>query len=136
MKEKALYIIIGVLIAVVIMQWHEGPPPVQAQAEGTNIIAVREDRIYLDENGGIWQIGGPPPNDNPGWVYSGSIALPVPADEVKIWSASIIVTTDNHALYNAGTHWIDYGPCPGSAPVPTEGTSLGDLKARYGDGKK
>jgi hypothetical protein len=32
MKDKVLYIIIGVLIGVVVMQWQQGPQTAQAQA--------------------------------------------------------------------------------------------------------
>lgn len=32
MKDKVLYIIMGVLIGVVVMQWQQGPETVQAQA--------------------------------------------------------------------------------------------------------
>ena len=35
MRERTLYIIIGTLIGVIIMQWRQGPQPVQAQAPST-----------------------------------------------------------------------------------------------------
>jgi hypothetical protein len=48
-KDKALYIIIGVLIGIVVMQWNQGPQTAQAQTPG-EILGYQVAVEYNDGN--------------------------------------------------------------------------------------
>jgi hypothetical protein len=60
MRDKVLYIIIGVLIGVVVMQWQQGPQPVQAQApepiNGWKVFGGDRDRhfVVMLSNGDVY----------------------------------------------------------------------------------
>lgn len=66
MRERTLYIIIGVLIGVIIMQWQQGPQPAQAQTMDVEYHAIAGDAygnrpayIYaLYPNGDVYRRGG------------------------------------------------------------------------------
>ncbi len=104
MKDKLPYIIIGVLIGVIIMQWQQGPQPAQAQApEPTTGYRVQITagstttyHFVMLSNGDVYTRSS---NDN--------------------WST-------NPPQY-MGNFW-------GTFPVPTSNSSWGGIKGKLGDG--
>ena len=138
MKDKLLYLTIGLLIGIVVMQW---TMPVGQAADaiiGSGVIEVESD-IVLDEYGVVWYLRTN--NDDPRWErYSGGhyypTELPVPVSQIKLWSAGTLITQDNVAwrVSDDSYLWVNCGPWTGG-PVPTSPTTWGGVKGKY-EGKK
>jgi hypothetical protein len=103
MKDKALYIIIGVLIGVIIMQWQQGPQPAQAQApeviNGYRVVTYNTTghHFVMLSNGDVYK------QDRP--LHEDSFGGAAPKYMGNFWSG---------------------------APVPTSNSSWGEIKGRTG----
>ena len=106
MRERVLYIIIGVLIGVVVMQWQQGPQPAQAQAP--------------DAVAGYRAVG------NGGLIYH----------EVMLSNGDIYQQShsgDSAQLGFRGDGLIYVGNFWDGGPTPTNPQSWGGIKGKYGD---
>lgn len=106
MRERTLYVIIGLLLGIIIMQWRQGPQTAQAQAPGVVVGNFANDFHYvLLDNGDVYsrmiqQVGGFPK----------------------------YVEAESRAELNyVGNFWT-------SPPVPTSNETWGSLKEKF-DGK-
>ena len=138
MKDKLLYLTIGLLIGIVVMQWTMPTGRASEAAVGTGVVAVETD-LVLDQYGVVWNLRTN--NDNPRWDrFSGGryypADLPVPVSDVKLWSAGTLITQDNVAwrVSDDSYQWVSCGPWPGG-PVPTSPNTCGGVKGKY-DGNK
>jgi len=133
MKDKLLYLTIGLLIGIVIMQLGITSKTVVvpvAQAgyvdHNTNGVVCGLVGYFLDENGMYWRL------QSGGWVsYDGYFPLPVPVSQIKIWDVERFITTDNRGYEWEPGGWVDCGVWPGGQPVPTEKQSWGSIKGNY-----
>ena len=103
MRERTLYIIIGVLIGIVIMQWQQGPQPAQAQAPEA--------------------ISGYHPVLNGGFIYH----------EVMLSNGDLYQqahNADSPQLGFRGDGLVYVGNFWDSTPVPTSNESWGTIKAK------
>ena len=103
MKDRVLYIIIGVLIGVVIMQWQQGPAPAQAQAPEP----ITGYRVVLK---------GPSQDDYVHFVMLSN------GDVYGRFSSAL--TPFNHDLVFLGNYW-------GGPPVQTNQSTWGAIKGQY-----
>ena len=142
MKDKLLYLTIGVLIGIVVMQWRSNDNPrtsfvsVPSAAAGVVVdgvgIVSQFGNHVLDQNGQSWFISTSCWEPDPlGYVWP----LPVPVDQIKFWHpGGPIVTKDNIAWAWGSGNWYSCGPWPG-APVPTSPGTWGSVKGLYDDQK-
>ena len=138
MKDKLLYLTIGMLVAIVVMQWTmpEGQATIVTAPVG-GIVALMDPYVVL-ANGEMWshdQFGN--------WVQrSAHFNLPVPATDVQFidsqTSAGLIklVTKsgDVWGINYTEDFWVNYGPVP-SFQTPTHQKTIGGVKGQY-KGKK
>jgi len=107
MKDKLPYIIIGVLIGVIIMQWQQGPQPAQAQAPevitGYRVVSgsVLTDHFAMLSNGDVYRQS----------------------------HNSTYGATFNTPPTKVGNFWTGQG-----GAVPTEQKTWGGVKGKLGDG--
>ena len=145
MKERLLYMTIGVLIGIVVMQWGSSIPsgvvPVNAYYAGgeSDIIAFTGGQQphlgahILVEDGSVWEF-----NWESGWVSNSFVSPPCPVTDVKFWGINVVITKSNDLwAYNAKgdnypyyLEWHNYGPWPGSS-VPAEESTFGKIKSLF-----
>ena len=97
----------------------------------TGIVAASDvggEPLLLDENGIVWRVG------SASWVQSSHNPLPVPIDQIKYWSETVVVTTDN-TLWRYLHGWNNYGQWPGGAAATEQATWSG-IKAHYSEPPK
>ena len=130
MKDRLLYLTIGLLIGIVVMQWGVTSQTITIPTAragyvdhtATGIIAMNEGRM-LDQYGVMWNL------QESGWREAAHSPVPVPVNDVKFFHSSRLITTANVGwLISAGGEWIEVGPWPGGLPVPTEQNSWGSMK--------
>jgi len=120
MKNKLLYMTIGALLGVVVVQWScsEKTTGVQAvPAQGIIFAADVFGTAFLDENGTVW-VGATNVQGVPvGWAQSTSVpALPVSVGEIKFWMRTSLITKDDvlwqldSSLAPAPAEWKNLGP--------------------------
>lgn len=146
MKERSLFLTIGVLLGVVIAQRMFDPntflvSPANAEyvAHGPGIVAFDsrgggDDAFALDQNGQTWRIprGWDQPPIECGWVPGGFI--PVAVAQVKFWGTDWFITMNNEAWFRHGDEWRNCGVWPGGT-VPAANDSWGSMKKKYRDGR-
>ena len=157
MKEKGLYLIIGLLLGVIVMQAKQGPQPAQAQL-GVDALdwTVYDHPTYallhwvIKPSGEVYVRTGnnfdPSPPINLGSFWVGG---PVPASPICDWEViqrSDLVTYVYVKLENGDVYWRSasapswvFPPSPpdyignfwGTPPVPTNQESWGGVKSKY-----
>ena len=134
MKDRLLYLTIGLLTGIVVMQWTMPAGQASGVQVQSGAIAI-ESLLVLDEYGETWLINDD--HTGTGWFrYSERSEfppnLPVPASQVKLWSGGVLVTQDNVAWkVNDQSHqWVNCGPWPGG-PVETNPQTWGGVKGKY-----
>ena len=142
MKDKILYLTIGLLIGIVEMQWGTVAEGDDSSPYG---IILRDtggaqgtEQILVDDNGNRWRftydyVTGAITC----WEPAGIANLPpVDPHEVKFWQGWMVVTRDNYVWVrnDQAQTWQDCGPWPGG-PVPTSPDTWGGVKGKY-DGDK
>jgi hypothetical protein len=143
MKDKLLYLTIGLLVGVVVMQWTMPSGQASGVFPVNGIVASGwyADPFLLDQNGHAWTVDVTTHTwreiVEPTYV---PVGLPVPGSQVKFWEACFVVTTDNVLCvdeYDFATqdhHWANYGPWPGG-PVQKAPQTWGGVKGKYADKK-
>jgi len=134
-KDKLPYLTIGVLIGVVVMQWTMPSGQVSNAQVQSGAIAL-ESGTVLDSNGDTWLIVYD--HTATGWVpiverIDFPAELPVPVEQVKLWSGGSLITQDNVAWHTSNTspsYWINCGPWPGGA-VQMKPDTWGGVKSKY-----
>jgi hypothetical protein len=136
MKDKLLYLTIGLLIGVVVMQWRmpSGQATIITPPVG-DIVGVAGDHV-LATNGDLWVYL--PTGD--GWTFAGSI--PVPVNQVQFIDSndpSELTLVDKSGncwrrVGGGGVAWVNRGGPP-IGPVQTKPETWGGVKGKY-DGKK
>ena len=136
MKDKLLFLTIGLLIGIVVMQAGFTSrtvvvPVAHAEVPPTGLIFA-DGSHFMDEQGQVWWLTEA--NHEAQWAFAGTwpAPVPVPVSEIKFWSAAgkYVVAIDN-----TGYLWDDYYGrwnmvvWPGGQPVPTEGSSWGSIKS-------
>ena len=112
MKDRLLYLTIGVLLGIIVMQWAmpEGQATIVTPPVGS-VVAVHDDWA-LTANGEIWEWTNPPTN----WVSRGSIEVPV--SQIQFLSLDkprrkVLVTYKDGDTWErtlaAGGTWINRG---------------------------
>lgn len=134
MKDRLPYLIIGVLIGIVVMQWGvNSQPSITTQLiaspigsnylNGSGILAIVYQDV-LDENGQVWRLSG---SEEACWTRLSDWDVPVQVDQIKLWSQLLLITNENIAWRNTNGTWVNCGPWPG-ASVPAEQSTLGEIK--------
>jgi hypothetical protein len=134
MKDRLLYLTIGVLIGIVVMQWTM--PAGQASivtAPVGDVVAVAYDMV-IARDGRLWSLG--PQTIGGPWFDRGT--LPVPVSEARffsyvpgsLWAARIVDADGNVWLQTGPNSWENYGSPPVS-PVPTSPDTWGGVKGKY-----
>jgi hypothetical protein len=132
-KDKLLYLTVGLLIGIVVMQWTMPTGRAADAIAGSGAIAI-ESAMVLDEYGQVLEIVVD--HTGTGWFPASERTnyppLPVPVSQVKLWSAGVLVTEDNSAwrVDSISHQWVNCGPWPGGA-VPTSPTAWGGVKGKY-----
>ena len=137
MKDRFLYLTIGVLVGVVVTQWMTGRQaevsvygPSLANASVVDptldVVAIAENQV-LDRLGNSWDF----PGDcwNPG---NPLFSVPIPVADIKFWTPVIFLAKNGDLWRNTtgAAGWVNCGPWPG-APVPTSEDSWGSVKDKY-----
>ena len=132
MKDKLLYLTIGLLIGIVVMQWTmpTGRASIVQPPVG-NIVAADYDWV-LTHNGEIWKyyMGYPQ-----GWQKVGSV--PLPPEQIQFihstWLEGPLAMVDKSGNWWRQTnpdYWVNLGQPP-VAPVPTSPDTWGGVKGKY-----
>jgi hypothetical protein len=131
MKDKLLYLTIGLLIGIVVMQWGVSSRTVLVPSARAglvypgNDIAAFEDGTVLDRLGQVWRAS----NDQC-WVRDALFDPPVPVSDIREWGYGQFVTNSWELwTVDSSGQWHNCGPWPGQ-PVPTEQNSWGDIKTK------
>jgi len=131
MKDRLLYLTIGLLVGIVVMQWTMPTGQASGVHPGTGIISLDDNLPYcLDENGVVWWLLPMDPWTAPGAGYD----PPVLVSQIKFWNRWYVITTDNIAWHSNGNNWTNLGPWPGG-PVQSKSETWGRIKGKY-EGKK
>jgi hypothetical protein len=135
MKDKILFLTIGLLIGLVVMQWGIIPQSAMLPVahagyvdnNATGIVAMNEN-LAFDHLGRIWAV-----SVASGWTEFSTSPLPISMNDVKFVASRTLVTNSNVGWKYEGNmnEWIEAGPWPGSQPVPTEKQSWGSIKGNY-----
>lgn len=131
MKDKLLYLTIGLLIGIVVMQWTmpNGRASIVQPPAGA-IVAADEDWV-LTYNGELWRYDFGYPQR---WLKEGEVPLPV--DQIQFihttWGPKAMVDKNGNwwRCEGGGTYWVNYGQPP-VAPVPTASQTWGGVKGKY-----
>jgi hypothetical protein len=136
MAKRFFYLSLGILCLVAAYQlgaeraradWDLQSPGqiVGANGPGESVYTADGTAWFVDPNGGGWIRAS---DYQPLW----DLDLPVPAEDVKFLSASVLITkTDEAWWFGWGPdEWQYVGPFPG-APVPVEKGSWGSIKGRF-----
>ena len=136
MAKRFMYVSIGLLCLVTAYQLgaERAKADWDPQAPGQIIGANGPDQAVYTEDGTAWLVD---PNGG-GWVRardyepSWDLDLPVPAEEVKFLSESVLITkTDEAWWFGWGPdEWTYVGPFPGG-PVSQEARSWGSTKGQF-----
>ena len=136
MKDRLLYLTIGLLIGIVVMQWttNQGSNA-SIVSPGSGIIAI-SDYQALDEYGNHWRVYASAAES--GWFLcsEGGVdcAPQIPVSQIKFWGDRLIITQDNVAWAYTNKDpvrgWHNLGPWPGG-PVSTEQSTWGEIKGEY-----
>ena len=138
MKDKLLYLTIGILIGIVVMQWAMpvGKATVVTAPVGNLIALLGQDKV-LTTNGELWTLQGG------SWQLQGLI--PISINDVQFVGfdpPSIrypnepigIIDKSGNLWQGYPGNWTNYGPPPtGSVPTPSE--TWGNVKGKY-EGEK
>ena len=132
MKDRLLYLTIGVLLGIIVMQWTmpEGQATVVTPPVGS-VVAVH-DEWALTANGEVWQWTGPPTN----WVSRGFVDVPV--SQIQFFSLDkgggkiLVVYKDGNSWERqfVGGSWVTRGQPP-VAPVPVSPNTWGSIKDKF-----
>ncbi len=126
MKDRLLYLMIGVLIGIVVMQWTmpSGQAIVTTSPVG-HVVALAGD-VAITESGEMWYY-----HTAQGWTKYGD--LPFPINELHFATMQDAAIT---FIDRSGNYW-DYDINRGQPPVsiPTDQSTLGKLKGKYEDEK-
>jgi hypothetical protein len=124
MKDRLLYLTIGLLVGIVVMQWTMPSANATIVTSPINgIVAIAEEYV-LSVNGDLWTI------DQFGtW-------LPIPVAQVQFIDAQggllyLLDKSGNYwALHWTADHWVNYGRPP-IEPVSTTKDTWGGVKGKY-----
>jgi hypothetical protein len=137
-KDNLLYLTIGLLIGIVVMQWTMPSGQASSALSNSGIVGIDGGTVALDEYGHTWWVALTEPHWRLLDQWSDYPAdLPVAVSDVKLWSYRFLITQDNIAWLlpdDTGALWINCGPWPGGS-VPTAPNTWGGVKSLY-DGNK
>lgn len=129
MKDKLLYLTIGLLIGIVVMQWTMPTGNASGIHPGGIVGIADHVNWVLDEFGVVWGF-----HPTEGWQeHPIDWRPPVPSSQIKFWNAWVVITTDNVAWYHTNdvsNPWVTLGPWPGGA-VQTKPETWGGVKGKY-----
>ncbi len=145
MKNRLLYITIGVLVGIVVTQWTMPASEATGVFPGPGIIAGG-GYLALDEFGRTWviELKDPDGTFNPKWVpaeerFSIPNELPAPVSNIKFWSHGSIITQDGYAWMlrddTQPPEWVSCGRWGPGGTVPAQENTWGGVKGKY-DGNK
>jgi hypothetical protein len=142
MKDKILFLTIGLLIGLVVMQWGVTSRTTvvpMARAFTSDLprtgLVLTNGNYFMDEQGDVWVLSDN--NHDAQWGFAGTwpAPSPIPVSEIKFWGDGCkqIVAHDNtgylwdeyYSRWNS-VHW------PGSQPVPTAPSTWGGVKSQLG----
>jgi hypothetical protein len=138
MRDKLLYLTIGLLIGIVVMQWTmpAGRASIIAPPAG-EIVAVAHQYL-VTRDGHLWSFS---PQNDPYVTppcFNDQGTLPMPVEDVKFfsftpgsWSPFWIVDAAGNVWSKTGVNtWRNWGPPP-VEPVPASSESWGGVKGKF-----
>jgi hypothetical protein len=134
MKDNLLYLTIGLLIGIVVMQWTmpSGQATIVTPPVGSVVALLGQDKV-LTSNGELWTL------QSGSWQLQGSIPLPVnnvqfvgfDPPEVRYPNERIgIIDKSGNLWQGYPGNWTNYGGPP-VQPVPTSENTWGGVKGKY-----
>lgn len=120
MKDRLLYLTIGLLIGVVVMQWTMPSGRASVVLEEAGIVAMHSaglsSALLLDQTGAVWLQSDP----SACWQREARFDVPISGASIKFWTPYQLVSKVDHAWVlsdtgNGNYAWHDCGRWPGGS---------------------
>ncbi len=130
MKDRLLYLTIGVLLGIVVM--HGAPGQATVVTEPVGGIVALSNGFAIRADGQVWFVDV---QDN--WTQKPEFTLPIPTADVRFINSGppgqLWLVGNNGDVWSIGyieDFWLNHGQLPG-VPVPVSPNTWGSVKEKY-----
>ena len=126
MKDRLLYLTIGLLIGIIVIQWTMPSGQASITSDPVGPVIAASGEAVMTSNGQVWV------HRTSGWLQIGT--LPIPISEIQFFSNEgtvyYLIDKNGDQWKGGWDHWVNRGHPPVN-PVPAVPSTMGKLKNEY-----